>query len=102
MKIILFLVAMLVIASCQPPQPTITAGSRADGTLEAKWTDELNLLAPDFALADADANIRCRNWGYAEAMPFSGYEKACIIESQYGGCDSHEYTKRYQCVGSPS
>ena len=101
MKIILFLVAMLVITSCQPPQPTITGGSRADGTLEAKWNDSLNLLEPDFSLTDADANIRCQAWGYAEAMPFSGYEKVCV-EKEEDGCLIQEYTKRYQCVGSPS
>ena len=101
MKIILFLIAMLVITSCQPPQPTITGGSRADGTLEAKWNDPLSLYQPDFALTDADANIRCQAWGYAEAMAFSGYEKACVEEDEFG-CNNFEYTKRYQCVGSPS
>ena len=78
MKIILFLVAMLVITSCQPPQPVVTGGSRADGLVEAKWTDVgLNLYEPDFSLTDADANIRCQAWGYAEAMPFAGYEQVC-------------------------
>ena len=54
MKIILFLVTMLVITSCQPPQPVVTGGSRADGLVVAKWTDVgLNLYQPDFSLTDA-------------------------------------------------
>lgn len=56
-----------------------------------------NPVSPDWREAQAQADKRCRAWGYKSAASFSGWQESCRIYDFHGRCAANKVTRFYPC-----
>ena len=71
-----FVLILILLAACagppRGPKPVETEGSRRDGIVTMASTGTIwNPVGPDWRLAQAAADRRCRAWGYHGAGAFA-------------------------------
>ncbi len=104
MRVPLLLCLCLTVAACaaQPPgvKPVAGGESKRDGivTMESSGTI-YNPVSPDWSVADAAADRRCRSWGYEGAASYAGSQETCRAWDRYGRCFANRVTRFYPCSG---
>jgi hypothetical protein len=98
------LLLCLVLAACgsRPAgvKPAYSGGSRHEGIVTMASTGTIyNPVGPDWRLAQAAADRRCRSWGYAGAGSFAGWQEACEVYDFHGRCARTTVTRFYPCSG---
>jgi hypothetical protein len=96
------LVCLLAACGAAPRgvRPVETEGSRRDGIVTMASTGTIwNPVGPDWRLAQAAAERRCRAWGYDGAGSFAGWQEACEVYDFHGRCVRTTVTRFYPCTG---
>ena len=105
MRAVVLLALPLLVAACATGHPAgvkpIPAGeSREEGIVTMSSTGTLyNPVSPDWRVAQATAERRCRAMGYDSAGSFSGWQEACRIYDFHGRCAQTKVTRFYPCGG---
>jgi hypothetical protein len=103
MRIAIWAIALGLAACSGHPagvKPQESPGSRRDGIVTMASTGTLyNPVGPDWRLAQAAADRRCRSWGYAGAGSFSGWQESCEVYDFHGRCARTTVTRFYPCLG---
>ena len=106
------LLVVVSIAGCAAPAEqakwVMVGGSKADGAVTlgidvpAKWGYSETPVHWDINQANAEADRRCKNWGYVAADMYREGQfpilKTCYAQG-VSPCWSKTYRIRYQCVG---
>lgn len=90
-------VLVLLISACSTviKIPTVSSGSKADGTVTVFWEKKRNeKVEVNWAEADINAALACQKWGYGGAERFATYNYTC----RNRGCTHVTYTYEYQCL----
>lgn len=104
MRLVLGL-CLLCLAACSAAprhvQPVAAGDSRGDGivTMAANGTI-WNPVDPDWRLAEAAADRKCRSWGYEGTASYAGWQEACGAYDLHGRCVRTRVTRFYPCSGS--
>lgn len=103
MRNYLSLLVLIAVAGCATTRVTTpTGGSRADGTVDLTYEyGSMENPTVDWLSAQAQAEDKCRAWGYTGAERFGGEKRLCGMPSGYG-CNLWQVTITYQCTsGTP-
>jgi hypothetical protein len=100
----LSLVGLVLLAGCAGGapglRPEVSGGSRSDGIVTLSSVRSIYTGAEaDWSEAAADADRRCRGWGYDSPSRFSGWSEKCLAYDRHGRCISTEVTRFYDCAG---
>lgn len=74
---------------------SVSDGSKADGTLTFSYQAfALQKVIINWDKAQADANERCKQWGYSKANFFDSGFRTCLDQD----CTSYRVVYKCQCV----
>lgn len=104
MRATIIVACLAVLAGCAAPRPGVrpvaVGDSRADGIVTMASTRTIwNPVEPDWRVAQAAADRRCRGWGHDGAESYAGWQDSCLIYDFYGRCVRNEVTRFYACGG---
>jgi len=93
---------LLLLAACAAPRqgvrPVASGDSKADGIVSMGSTGTIwNPVDPDWQVAQATADKRCRAWGYDGADSYAGWQEACRVYDFHGRCVQSKVTRFYPC-----
>ena len=94
--------AAMAEATKQEFKPFPSAGSRSDGSVTITYNYSTNIfkepMRVDQALMLAQAEERCKAWGYVSAEAFGGLSRTCIEWREAGSCREYRVDVPYQCL----
>jgi hypothetical protein len=103
MKRVVLLGILVALGACARPGGTVvtpseSGGNRADGIVaQSAITLLYQPTLPDWSVAAAGAEKRCKAWGHDGHPDFSGWRDWCQGWDAYGRCISTRTTRYYQC-----
>lgn len=103
MRVAPLLLLPLFAACAAPPEgvrPVAAGDSRADGIVTMASSGTIwNPVDPDWRVAQAAAERKCRRWGYDGAESYAGWQESCRAYDRHGRCVRTRVTRFYPCSG---
>ncbi len=98
MKKQFLLVCLSILSACETIKtPMPSGGSKADGIVEFSFQhNEFESPVVQWDQVLAEAQERCRAWGYETALPFGGLESECSDND----CFNRTIYSKYQCTNN--
>ena len=97
------LLLLLAVAACsarpEGVRPVAAGESRADGIVTMASSGTIwNPVDPDWRMAQAAADKRCRAWGYEGAESYAGWQDACRAYDLSRPLRAQQVTRFYPCA----